>query len=233
MALPVDPFLVQNTVFSGNTLIVLTLNSVSGYTASTDTITKTAHGLSVGSTLKYVSGTGFSGLTANTMYYVVAVPTADTFKLSATSGGSAISVGTSSAGVFKPVQIFGSKLLTSKLEQEEKKLERADSAGVLRAVRKVLVKQQESFTFEVQEVKRLLPIFGNGLAGRITATATLYCPDPDDVSGKCALVSEADFSCTVTRDGDLAIGNSEFSTATFNLESNKLGVITWTPDATV
>lgn len=230
MALPIDPFDVQKTIFSGNTLIVLTLAQVTGFTASTDTITKTAHGYVVGSLLKYVSGTGFTGLTAGTNYYVVTVPDANSFKVSATSGGAAISVGTSSAGIFRPVQVFGSKLLTSKLEQEEKPLERPDSAGIIRKVRKVLTKQQESFTFEVDEVKRLLSIFGSALAGRVTATATLYCPDPDDASGKVSLKSEDDFSCTVTRDGDLQIGNSEFSKATFNLESNKLGAITWTAD---
>ena len=33
------------------------------------------------------------------------------------------------------------------------------------------------------EAKRLLTIFSNKLAGRVTGTATLYIPDPTDASG--------------------------------------------------
>jgi hypothetical protein len=75
MPLPVDPFDVKNLLFSGKSLIVLKLTAVSGYTAATDTITKTAHGLTVGRTLSFVSGTGWTGLTAGTVYYVVGVAT--------------------------------------------------------------------------------------------------------------------------------------------------------------
>lgn len=232
-ALPIDPFSVTKTLFSGKSLIVLKLAQQTGYTAATSTITKTTHGLAVGDQVVYVSGTGFTGLVALTSYYVVAVPTADTFQISATSGGSAIAVGTSTVGIFRPVTIFGAKLITNKLEQEVKDLERPDSAGVIRKARSVLTKQNESFPFEIDEVKRLLTIFNGSLAGRVTGNATIYCPDPDDASGNVSLKSEADFACTVTRDGDLPMGNSEFSKATLNIESNKTtGAITWTADGT-
>lgn len=231
-ALPVDPFVVEKTLFTGKSLVVLTLAAQSGFTGATSTITKTSHNLNVGDQVEFVSGTGFTGLTPGTAYYVVAAPTADTFQVSATSGGTAIAVGTSTVGIFQPVLIFGSKLLTSKLDQTIVDLKRPDADGVLRKARSVMTEQNESFTFEVDEVKRILSVFEGSLAGRITAEATLYCPDPDDDSGFVSLKSEAGFACTVTRDGDLSIGNSEFSKATFNLESNKTtGAITWTADA--
>jgi parallel beta-helix repeat protein len=78
--------------------------ALTGVTAATDTLTKTAHGLAVNDLVEFISGTGFSGLTATNRYYVVTVPTADTLKVSATLGGSAISVGTSSAGVLAKVE---------------------------------------------------------------------------------------------------------------------------------
>ena len=62
---------------------------------STDVITYTAHGLSAGDTVKYYNGGGTSatGLTTATTYYVIASGlTANAFKVSATSGGSAIDI---------------------------------------------------------------------------------------------------------------------------------------------
>lgn len=58
--------------------------------ASTDNITKTAHGLVVGDTVVF-SGTPAAPLVAGTTYYVVE-STANTFKVSATSGGTAVNI---------------------------------------------------------------------------------------------------------------------------------------------
>lgn len=135
------------------------------------------------------------------------------------SGGSAI--------------VFESRLLDNELEQEEKSIELPDAAGVLRKVRTVLSKQQESFKFELVEAKRLLDIFGNALAGRKVGVATIYIPDPDDASGKVALKSETGFACTVIRDGGVKFGDADFTKATIKIESNKKGAITWTPDYTI
>ena len=129
--------------------------------------------------------------------------------------------------------VFESRLLTSKIEQEEKSIERPDAKGVLRKVRTVLTKQVESFTFEVDELKRILPIFGGSLGGRVTGVATFWLPDPNDAAGKVAMKSEVGFACTVTRDGDVKFGDSDFSKATIKIESNKAGAITWTADAVV
>lgn len=234
MALPSVPFNAANTIFAGLSILLLKLDAqLTGVTAATTVVTKTAHGLLVGDTVEYVSGTGFTGLTAGDLYHVLTVPSADTFTIGSTADGSAIAVGTSSAGVFAPVFACAGKKLDSALEQESKTLEVPDDEGVLREVRRVTVKQKESFTFGFTEVKRLLRIFSNGLAGRRSGTATIFLPDPDDVAGKCALKSEKDFACVVEREGNLSFGTGEFPEATIRLDSQKRGVITWTADATV
>jgi hypothetical protein len=233
MPLPIDPFDVKNLLFSGKSLIVINLAAVSGYTAATDTITKTAHGLTVGRTVEFVSGTGWTGLTAGLLYYVVAVPTTDTFKISATAGGAAISVGTSTVGVFEPVEVFGAKVLTDKPEQDTKSYEYPDSEGVSREVRTIVTRQVQSWTFTSGEIKRISRLFGGGMMGFVSAKATLYNPDPSDASGTVSMKSENKFPCTLTRDGDITIGNSEFSEMTLTLKGNKLGKVIFTPDAVV
>jgi len=127
--------------------------------------------------------------------------------------------------------VFESKMLKHTLEQEIKHIEHPDAAGVLRRVRSVITKQFESWKFEMDEAKRVLDLFGNALAGRAVAEATLWIPDPDDASGLIALKSEVLFACFVTRDGDMDFGNSEFTKATITIESNKAGAVTFTPDA--
>lgn len=67
----------------------------SGINTSTETISYTAHGLSAGDAVVYNNGGGTSatGLTSGTTYYVIASGlTADAFKVSATSGGSAVDI---------------------------------------------------------------------------------------------------------------------------------------------
>ncbi len=234
MPLPSCPFDPTKSIFAGLSIIQLKISpALSGITSATDTLTKTAHGLKVGQGVVYVSGTGFTGLTAGLTYYVTAVPTADTFKVSATVGGAAISVGTSTVGVFQPIVIFEAANLDDDPEQETKAIQRPDSKGVLRNARSVRTKAQEKWTFGLDEVKRLLDIFGGKFSGRVTATASLWLPDVDDLSGKCALVSESDFPCTITRDGKVTHGNGDFSKASIKIESNKLGEVSWTADATI
>lgn len=234
MPLPSAPFDAAKSIFAGLSVIQLKLlPQLSGVTAATDTLTKVAHGLQVGQLVQFVSGTGFTGLVAGTNYFVVAAPSADTFKLAATKAGAAIAVGTSTDGVFAPVAVFEVEQLDDDPEQEEKELQRPDAAGVLRTVRTVQTKSVEKFTFGLSEVKRLLEIFGGALSGRVNGTATIWIPDPDDASGKVSLKSEDDFACVITRDGKLTFGNSDFSKASIRLKSLKTGPIAWTADATV
>jgi hypothetical protein len=234
MALPTAPFDAAKSIFNGLSVIQLVLEpNITGVTAATDTVTKTAHGLTVGRALKYVSGTGFTGLTAGSIYYVVDVGSSSTFKISATPGGSAISVGTSSAGVFTPVHIFEATKLDDEPESEVKHLPRPDARGVIRNVRSVRTKSVEKFKFDLDEVKRLRELFGGAMVGRKEGTCTLWVPDVDDDTGKCALKSENDFACTVSRDGNISHGGGEFSKSTIMIESNKTGDITWSADVSV
>lgn len=128
---------------------------------------------------------------------------------------------------------FESKMLKHKLDQELKHIERPDSAGVLRRARTVITKQFESWQFEVDEAKRVVSFFSGALAGRVDATITIWTPDPDDAAGKVALKSEVDFACSITRDGDLDFGNSEFTKATINVDSNETHAIIFVVDGDV
>jgi len=60
--------------------------------------TPTAHGLAVGDSVKVASVTTTTGITANTTYYVKSVPSATTFTLSATSGGSTLALTSDGSG---------------------------------------------------------------------------------------------------------------------------------------
>src|SRR5688500_14860569 len=67
------------------------ITGVTGVT-STDTFTKTAHGLSNGDLVVLSSLTGGSGLVVGRPYFVIGTA-ANTFQLSLTSGGSAVDLG--------------------------------------------------------------------------------------------------------------------------------------------
>lgn len=87
------------------TLTVKSVASATDVNTGTDAITSTAHGFNNGCRLYYTAGTAaIGGLTSGTTYYVVN-KTNDTFKLSATLGGSAIDLTTTGTGTqtFTPV----------------------------------------------------------------------------------------------------------------------------------
>ena len=79
-------------VFSCSTAVEHTIPT-SGVNVGTDVITKTNHGWSNGQQIKYwsIGGSAITGLTDQTVYHVIDATT-DTFKVSATSGGSAINL---------------------------------------------------------------------------------------------------------------------------------------------
>lgn len=69
--------------------------TITGGTAdsATDTITRTAHGLSVGNRIYFTRLVGGTGLALNTSYYVIAAGlTANDFRVSTTSGGSQVNI---------------------------------------------------------------------------------------------------------------------------------------------
>lgn len=231
MSLPTAPFDATRSIFAGLSVIQLKLlPQLTGVTAATDVITRAGHTLVANQLVQYVSGTGFTGLTPATNYFVRDVVASTSFKVSATRGGAAITVGTSSAGVFAPVSVFEVAQLDDDPEQEIKYLERPDIKGVLRRVRAVETKANEKWIFGLDEVKRLLEVFSGALRGRKNATATLWVPDPDDITGQVSLKSEVDFSCVVTRDGKVTFGGSDFSKASIKVDSMKSGNVTWLAD---
>lgn len=232
MPLPTAPFDAAKSIATGFAVIQLKLlPSITGVTAATDTLTKTSHGLAVGKQLTFNSGTGFEGLTPGTGYFVVAVPSADTFKIAATPTGEAIAVGTSSSGSFTPVSVFESKKLGHKDNRVFSKIDRPDAKGALRPARKWVKEGAESFVFEVDELKRVpAELFDGALSGIKEGTCTIWKPDPDDASGKVALKSDTDFKCDITRDGDLNF--EDVNTASISINSRKAGDVQFTPDAT-
>jgi microcystin-dependent protein len=79
--------------------IAPSLGAVTVTLATPGVFTLTAHGLTVGDSI-YLTTTGAlpTGLSANTLYYVVSTPDANTFTVSATQGGSAINTSGSQSG---------------------------------------------------------------------------------------------------------------------------------------
>jgi hypothetical protein len=232
-AIPTAPFDPAKSIYNGLSVIQLALEpNITGVTAATDTLTKTAHGFTVGRAFKYVSGTGWTGLTAGDIVYVVEVGSSSTYKISETRGGSAISVGTSSAGVFTPIHIFEAPKLTDDPEQEMKYLPRPGFDGAIRNVRAIRTKSNERWMFDLEEFKRLFEISGGTKVFRKVGTCTLWIPDVDD-SGTVALKSEDDFSVVVSRDGSVAHGGGEFSKAVIKIESLEDHDVVWSVDASL
>jgi hypothetical protein len=235
MPLPTAPFQAAKSLYAGLSVILLKLvasriTAATG-TEATDVIAMTGHTFVNGDRVIFESGTGFTGLTAGAHYYVRDAVAGVSFKLALTASGTAVDFTVAgSAGKFVKVAVFESRMLDMPNEQEVATLELPDSAGVLRKVREVLKKESESFTFESPEPRRLIEIFSGALSGRVTAEATLWCPDVDDTT-TVALKSEADFACAVSRDGGMKVGDGDFTKATLKIVSNKQGALTWSVDA--
>lgn len=76
-------------------------------------VTLTAHGLSVGDQVNFTGGVLPTGLTAGTIYYVVAANfTANTFSVSATNGGAAINTSGSTSGTIRAFKLNNSLGIT-------------------------------------------------------------------------------------------------------------------------
>ena len=233
MPLPTAPFNAAKSIYAGKKIIqvVLTTGSITGATAagSSATITAAAHGFVVSDMVQFVSGTGFTGLAAGTNYFITAAATG-TFEVSATKGGTAITISAEgSAGVFAPVEVFESNTLKDGGNDTFEDFKRYGTDGVQRTKRKVLSESSNEISWEVDEAKRLLDIFGgrmNGLA--VARGVTVWVQDPDDATGKCALKS-TEFPANITRDGEVTMEKKVV--ATLKAENTGDTPITYTPDA--
>ena len=74
--------------------------SVTGATSATDTITATGHGLTAGNKVVFTATGAATGIVAGRVYYAVTVVDANNFKVSASSGGAAITLGTATGLAF-------------------------------------------------------------------------------------------------------------------------------------
>jgi Flp pilus assembly protein TadG len=93
-------FYVTATSGSGTTTTISKSGSAATFTTSS------RHGLAVGDPMMLrTTGSLYTGLSANTVYYVKTVPSTKTFTLSATSGGSAVSISGSQSGTQSYVEL--------------------------------------------------------------------------------------------------------------------------------
>jgi len=192
-------------------------------------ISLAGHNFANGDLVEFTSGTGFTGLTPGTDYFVRDVVAATSFKVAATSGGAAIDFTVAgSAGVFKRKIIFEA----SKLDDESgaptfEPLRVLDDAGVYRKIRTDKSQEEEKWTFVFPEVVRLLELFGGAMQGSVDAVIQLWIPDAKDASGKCRLRSE-EFTGTYFRSGNVSFGDGKHTIPAIGIESTKLGAVIWT-----
>jgi len=109
-----DITILQNATWTGTFRATQNRQTLTGISinAGTPTFNCTLHGYSAGDKVVFTGGTSVpAGLTINAVYYVISTGlTADAFQVSATSGGSSISVSGSAAGTFyvaEPLDLNG------------------------------------------------------------------------------------------------------------------------------
>lgn len=236
MSLPSAPFNPAKSLFNGLSVIQLKLAPQhTGVTAATNVVTDNNHNLNTGQSVVFVSGTGFTGLTAGTTYYVVRLDTntynlADTYAHATAATPTVLTPGTSTGGIIQPVVTFEAEKLEDDPQHDAKQLMRADASGVTRPARIIRTKGAEKWTFDLIELKRLLEISGGPMTFRKTGTATLWIPDVTDASGTVSLKSETDFAVSVSRGDKITYGGGDFSKTTIVIESLKLGDVAWSID---
>lgn len=234
--LPTAAFNAAKSIVAAKKVIQVILDT-GGTTAATSsgsgsTIADATHTFTDGQLVNFVSGTGFTGLTAGTNYFVRDVVAATSFALAATSGGTAISITASgSAGVFRPCEVFESKMAKHNAAEKYASFKRYASNGVLRDVGgKYIDERIEKVSWEIDEAKRLLTLFAGKLSGLATGKVTMWVRDPRDVSGKTALTTSA-FQAEITRDADITFDKQVIAMVT--AESKEDELVTFTPDGSI
>jgi hypothetical protein len=217
----------NGTIRLHSTLPVDDGTPLTAVTAATTVATKTAHGLLTGQKVKYDSGTGFSGLTATSVYWVIKL-TADTFSLASTLAlaklGTALTLGTSSAGQFTPTGlralpasytslVFGNISKFAPLPKAIVKEHKGSYAGVLAIDKRR--RQEKSLAYKIvtdefpAAVLALIMGAASGAAPDPGAVQTYYGiayieqeNEPIQADGS-AIYNHYGFKCTVSTDGDL------------------------------
>lgn len=186
-----------------------------------------------GERVQYVSGTGFTGLTAGTVYFVREVDTvAKTFKVAASATGAAVEITVAgTGGIFAKVIGFEThKFDDNSQAPQAEKVEMPDIKGRYYPVRIDYGSGSESHSFVNYEVQRLLELFDGALQGVRDCEVDLWIPDAKDVSGKCFLKSET-FPASVSRGSDVSFGDKKHSFTSIKIESTLGRAIKWTPNA--
>lgn len=233
--IPNFPLDTANTLYATRTRVALKPTGgekTGATTASADTVTLAAHGFVDGDFVEFTSGTGFTGLTAGTIY-IVRDKATDTFKLTTASGSAAISIASgASAGVFALVIGWESASVADESQAPAAEaIEMSDDYGVYYPIRKDYGSQSESWTLTSHEVRRLTKIFNGALQGVRRGVAKLWIPDAALAqSGVTDPFLESEwFSAVVTRGGNVSFGDKKHSVATIRVESQKQGAVSWTP----
>jgi len=187
-------------------------------TAATDLFTKNDHGFINGQVLLVTVLTGLTGLTSGFKFVVGAA--SGTFQVAATSGGTALLFTADGTATITPVADFVGKTVNYEQAMETVKRKVPDANGVMRTDREVLVGQDESFKFEIEEVKWLDNIFPGRLSGLKKGRVQLYITDPDDAANTVAILTNL-FTCTAKLDGGIGFKNSEVAKATIVFEAHE------------
>lgn len=231
---PVD---VANTLYATRTRIAFkpTDGIKTGATgaATTDIISLANHTFADGDMVEYTSGTGFTGLTAGTFYYVRDAVANTSFKLAATATGAAVDLTVDgSAGTFSLIIGYeAAKVDDESQAPSPERIEMPDDLGVYHPIRSDYGAQAESWSFPSHEVRRLTKFFNGALQGIRRGTAKLWIPDAAlaAASVTTAFLESEWFSAVVTRGGNVSFGDKKHSVATIKIESQKQGAVTWTP----
>ncbi len=136
----------------------------------------------------------------------------------------------SSGGV--PVNIIG-KLGRKKGQTTVVASSFPDAEGINRDIDHLATEGKESVVFrDMEDYDTVIALMG-GLTGLLTGgTVQIFICQPGDAVGKVRYLSDA-FPCCVQRDGDIDVGDGYSKNPTLEFISEKLGKITWTPNADV
>lgn len=199
--------------------------AITGATAagSAATITKTAHGFLGGQRVQFVSGTGFTGLTAGEVYYAI-YKTADTFELAndpTATAGITISVA-GSDGVFKVVFVFQAEPLTD--DSQEPKTETITMRGA-NGIPGIVDEEISEYgnvgwSFELKHALQVYEIFGGASNGNVSGCSTIWGRDTKDASGKARIKTERFYS-SIMRTGGLSIGGGKYTLPTMKITPKK------------
>lgn len=198
-------------------------------TAATDVIAIADHTFLAGDMVEFTAGTGFTGLTVGSYYFVRDVVAATSFKVAATATGAAVDITVDgTAGTFS--LLIGYE--TAKVDDESQapsaeRIEMPDDLGVYHPIRTDYGAQAESWSFTSYEITRLKKFFGGALQGVRRGVAKLWIPDAAmAAAGSTDPFLESEwFPAVVTRGGNVSYGDKKHSVATIKIESQKQGAV--------